>query len=214
MLERWPQVYHVKITFTALPSNRFISTTKNLMKCVVNWIPLRICVRSRFTQPQLRVQFGWFARAFLEESSSQSISSNSSLWKRTNCSVVIQTWSSRGKSAASTQALAAAGKRRALAFYFSVRICCMFLISKCRGYSDLGLCMTSVLAKRMLLRSADESCGQTRLKIDESCGQTRFKIGSRHCAAAFSFKSTEVMHSLSQHRPRSNSPLHFDIRNI
>jgi len=28
-------------------------------------------------------------------------------------------------------------------------------MSKCRGESDLGLCMTSVLAKRMLLRSAD-----------------------------------------------------------
>jgi len=28
---------------------------------------------------------------------------------------------------------AAGGKRRALAFYFSVRICCMFLISKCRS---------------------------------------------------------------------------------
>jgi len=34
----------------------------------------------------------------------------------------------------------AGSKRRALAFYFSVRICCMFPISKCRGESDLGLC--------------------------------------------------------------------------
>jgi len=31
----------------------------------------------------------------------------------------------------------------------------MFLISKCREKSDLGLCMSSVLAKRMPLRSAD-----------------------------------------------------------
>jgi len=40
--------------------------------------------------------------------------------------------------------MAAGGKRRALAFYFSVRICYMFLMSKCRRESDLGLCMTSV----------------------------------------------------------------------
>jgi len=37
-------------------------------------------------------------------------------------------------------------KRRALEHYFSVRICYMFLISKCRGDWDLGLCPTSVLA--------------------------------------------------------------------
>jgi len=51
--------------------------------------------------------------------------------------------------------MAAGGKRRGLAFYFSVRICYMFPTSKCRGELDLGVCMTSVLAKRMLLRSAD-----------------------------------------------------------
>jgi len=51
--------------------------------------------------------------------------------------------------------MAAGGKRRAIALYFPVRICYMFLKSKCTGESDLGLCMTSVLAKRMPLRSAD-----------------------------------------------------------
>jgi len=50
MLERWPQVCRVKITFTKLPTSRFVSTTKNSMKCVVNWIPLRIRVCSRNTQ--------------------------------------------------------------------------------------------------------------------------------------------------------------------
>jgi len=49
----------------------------------------------------------------------------------------------------------AGSKRRALAFYFSVRICYMFPKSKCRGESNLGQCMTSVLGKRMRLRSAD-----------------------------------------------------------
>jgi len=36
LLERWPQIFRVKITFTALPTNGFVSTTKNWMKCVVN----------------------------------------------------------------------------------------------------------------------------------------------------------------------------------
>ena len=53
MLERWLQVSRVKIMFTVLPTNRFVSTTIFLMKCVVNWIPLRIHVRSRNTQPHL-----------------------------------------------------------------------------------------------------------------------------------------------------------------
>ena len=56
LLERWPQVCRVKITFTKLPTNRFVSTTKLSMKYVVNWIPLRICVRSRNTQPHLNIE--------------------------------------------------------------------------------------------------------------------------------------------------------------
>jgi len=44
--ERWPQVCRVKITLTKLLTNRFVSTTKHSIKYVVNWIPLRIRVRS------------------------------------------------------------------------------------------------------------------------------------------------------------------------
>ena len=40
---------------------------------------------------------------------------------------------------------AAESKRRAIGNYFSERICYMFLISKCGGDWDLGLCTTSVL---------------------------------------------------------------------
>jgi len=47
--------------------------------------------------------------------------------------------------------MAAGGKRRALEFYFCVRICYMFPISKCTEESDLGVCMTRGLAKRMRL---------------------------------------------------------------
>ena len=36
---------------TKLPTNRFVSTTKKSMKYVVNWMSLRIFVRSRNTQP-------------------------------------------------------------------------------------------------------------------------------------------------------------------
>ena len=56
-LERRPQVCRVKITCTKLPTNRFVSTTKISMKYVVNWIPLRIRVRSRYTQPHLNVSY-------------------------------------------------------------------------------------------------------------------------------------------------------------
>jgi len=41
---------------------------------------------------------------------------------------------------------AAESKRRALGNCFSERICYMFLVSKCRRDSDLGLCTTSELA--------------------------------------------------------------------
>ena len=56
MLERWPHVCCVKITFTLLLTDCFVSTATNSMKCVVNWIPLRISVRSRNKQqPHLNI---------------------------------------------------------------------------------------------------------------------------------------------------------------
>jgi len=84
--------------------------------------------------------------------------------------------------------------------YFPERISYMFLISKCRGDQDLGLCTTSVLAKREPQRN-----GKIRFFL---CRNTFFfrksplRSGSPNA-------STEVVH-----RPRSQSPLHFDIRNI
>ena len=56
LLERWPQVCRVEITFTKLPTNRCVSTTKLSVKYVENWIPLRIRIRSRNTQPHLNFQ--------------------------------------------------------------------------------------------------------------------------------------------------------------
>jgi len=52
---------------------------------------------------------------------------------------------------------AAESKRRALALYFSMRICCRFVMSKHRGDWDGGLCMTWGLARRMPLCSGDIS---------------------------------------------------------
>ena len=46
-LERWPQVCLVRIMFTLLPTNYFVSTTMNSKKCLVNRIPLKIRVRLR-----------------------------------------------------------------------------------------------------------------------------------------------------------------------
>ena len=55
---------------------------------------------------------------------------------------LILTWQTCGQRSSK----AAESKRQALGNYFSERICYMFLISKCRGDSDLGLCTTSGIA--------------------------------------------------------------------
>ena len=91
-------------------------------------------------------------------------------------------------------------KRRELAFYFSIQKWYMFLKSTCRGKSDSGVCMTSVLAKRMRLHSAD-------LLFQNMFGRRiRWKSAQR---SRILFASTAVMHT-----PRSSYPLHFDFKNI
>jgi len=52
-IEFWPHVCRVETTFRLLLTNRFVCTTTNSMICFVNWIPLRIRVRSRSTQIHL-----------------------------------------------------------------------------------------------------------------------------------------------------------------
>ena len=75
--------------------------------------------------------------------------------------------------------MVAGTKRRALAVDFSVRICYMSLISNCRGESNLGLCNSLKLAKRMRLCSADFQF--------QKLFAARF-VGSRHCAAVISMQ--------------------------
>jgi len=54
VFECWPQVCRVKVTFTLLVTNHYVSTTMNLMKCRVSWIAVRIRVRSRNTQLHIK----------------------------------------------------------------------------------------------------------------------------------------------------------------
>jgi len=69
--------------------------------------------------------------------------------------------------------MAARSKRRALAFYFSIRICYMFLMPKCIRKSILGLRTTFVHAKRMPPHGADS-------RSKNAFGST--SDGSHHCA--------------------------------
>jgi len=114
------------------------------------------------------------------ESSLQGISSSSLLRKRNKLSVKIWTCSWRGKPAANDERLR---------FIYPCILCYKFLTSKCRRELDLGLYMTSGLAKRMPLRSADLPF------FNLFGGQTRRKSALR---SGIIFVSPEVMH-----RPRS-----------
>jgi len=95
---------------------------------------------------------------------------------------------------------AAESKRRALGNYFFERIWYMFLISKCRGDWHLGLCTTSGLALGEPQRSGD-------LREKNVFRRRKNRILQLRCGSPSA--SPEVVH-----RPRSQSPLHFDIRNI
>ena len=95
---------------------------------------------------------------------------------------------------------AAESKRRAIGNYFSERICYLFLISKCRGDQDPGLCTASVLAFGEPQRN-----GKIRFFLRQNTFSPRI-LPSR-CGSLNT--STEIVHSL-----RYQSPLHFDIRNI
>jgi len=54
LLERWLQVYCIKITIELIPNYWLISTNTNSMKSFVNWIPANTHVCSNKTQPYLK----------------------------------------------------------------------------------------------------------------------------------------------------------------
>jgi len=89
---------------------------------------------------------------------------------------------------------------RALGNHFTERIWYMFLISKCRRERDLGLCTSSGFACREPQRNCTIRFFLRRNSF--FFRKSPLRIGSRHA-------NPEVVH-----RPRSWSPLHFDIRNI
>jgi len=97
--------------------------------------------------------------------------------------------------------ISAGSKRRALAFYFCVRICNMFHISECRGESDPGLCTTCVLAKGI-----PRYIGR---QISTNFAAKHFFNRKSPPRSSILFASTQVVH-----RRSSGSPLQFDIRNI
>ena len=95
---------------------------------------------------------------------------------------------------------AAESKRQALGNYFSERICYMILISKWRGDWDLGLCTTLGLAFGEPQRSGD-FWGKSVF------WRRKNRILPLRCGSP-NASPKDV------HRPRSQSPLHFDIRII
>ena len=87
-------------------TNWFVSTGTNSIKCLVNWIQvwLRICVRLRSIHPHDGVGYVSKERRFSMESILKTFHRMHFLWKRTNCLVVIQKRSWRGKFVASAHA--------------------------------------------------------------------------------------------------------------
>ena len=92
-----------------------------------------------------------------------------------------------------------AAERRALGNYFSKRICYIFLILKCRIDWDLGLCTTSGFAFGEPQRNGDFRKKNVFRRRKNRILPLRF--GSPNAGP-------EVVH-----RSRSQSPLHFDMRN-
>jgi len=76
----------------------------------------------------------------------------------------------------------------------------MFLIFKCTGKSDLSLCMSLVLSKKMPLHSAD---------FQRILQPNMFKNQKSVLRSCILFTNTEL-----PHRPRSDSPLHVDRGNF
>jgi len=113
------------------------------------------------------------------------------------------------------------GKQTPSSRYFSTRICYICLISKCRGKLDLSLCMTSVLARKestSFNSTCREDINSHLMALFEKCRCEEATSDYKTCLAAkfvqnlpilrgILFASNEVVH-----RPRSDSPLHFEIR--
>jgi len=96
--------------------------------------------------------------------------------------------------------MAAGRKLRVPSFYFPIRFCYVFLISRCRGESDLDLRTTWVLVNRMPLW-----IGESGLILRPNTFLNRNPPMRSGILSA----GTQIVH-----RPRSNSLLNFDLGNI
>ena len=206
--EHWPHDCHVQIMFVLLPTNFFVCTRTNSIKCLVNWNLLRIRVRLRNTQLHLKVGLGFVVQTKMSIEWNQLYNAFHQLGTRLggpsetnkvvcgNSKVILmrQTCGQRSSWVAGV-------KHQAQAFYFFIRIGYLFLLSICRGESDLRLFETSGLAKKTQFRTAN-------FQFKNVFGR---KI--RHKLALHSrilFASTEIT---PVRRPRSDSPslLHFRL---
>jgi len=137
-----------------------VSTSRGASKSDV----CQVWVCSRRTCVVSGIQFTRHFIKFVVVETKEIISSNSN---------VILKQQKRGKRLGT----AVASKRCALAIYFSVHFCWMFLLSTCRGKLDLGLCRSSVSVIKCscVVPTSDFS----------TCLAARF-VGSRYYAAVFS----------------------------
>jgi len=144
------------------------------------------------------------------ESSLQRISSNSLLWKRIRCygneivrssSNVILTRQTCGQ----RSSRAAGGKRRALAFYFSVRIFYVFLSSKCRGESDLGLYCRNVGESLHPLHFGSRSVHDFGTCKENAAAQCRLPSLKRVWPQDSSEVGTAQRHSLCKYRSHAQT---------
>jgi len=155
------------------------------MKCVVNWNPLRIRLRSRNAQPHSKVGLGIFDFCAI---SRRLISKDSISSRNFSC----------GCSYAERTLWCQDSKRRAVVNHVSVRICYELLISKCIW--DLGLCTFWVLAFMNPL-----SNGKLRFFL-----RTK-RVYFRKSLLLGGSLSASIQ---KVHRPTSQSPLQSDIRNL
>jgi len=113
--------------------------------------------------------------------------------------LVFLTWILIWQKCSQHSGMAAVSKWQALAIHFSLQMCYIFWTSECRVASDLGLCTTAGLIKRILLRT----CEIRRILRPKMYWNQKspLRIG-------ILFTIPEVVHRL-----RSHSHLYLDIQN-
>jgi len=108
----------------------------------------------------------------------------------------LSNWISTRQTCGQRSSMSGESKHRALALYFCLRIGPMLLISKCEGKLDLGLCINSILANMLPLRTG---------KFRQILRPNTFVNRKSPPHSSILLASTKDVHT-----PRSESPLHGD----